>query len=179
MWAMSRSSNPCSRSRSSMRRTTRSHGIRSSAPIIGGPKVGGLAIRPRIEPSDSDGVVAIHEFDVPAGASLPVAHSHDAYEETIYGVAGTVTFTVAGTPHPIGPGDALFVPRGVVHTFANTGDVDATALAIITPGLLGADYFREVAAIVAAAAGGPPDVAAIGEVMRRHGLTPAEADGGR
>jgi hypothetical protein len=58
-----------------------------------------------------------------------------------------------------------------VHTFANTGDVDATALAIITPGLLGADYFREVAAIVAA--GGPPDVAAIGEVMRRHGLTPA------
>ena len=110
--------------------------------------------------------------DVPAGASLPVAHSHDAYEETIYGVAGTVTFTVEGTPHPIGPGETLFIPRGAVHAFANTGDVDATALAIITPGLLGADYFRELAAIVAAA-GGPPDVAAIAEVMRRHGLTPA------
>jgi len=134
--------------------------------------VGGLAIRPRIEPGDSDGAVAIHEFDVPAGASLPVAHSHDAYEETIYGITGTVTFTVEGTPHPIGPGEALFIPRGAVHTFANTGDADATALAIITPGLLGADYFREVAAIVAAA-DGPPDVAAIGAVMRRHGLTPA------
>jgi quercetin dioxygenase-like cupin family protein len=137
--------------------------------------IGPLAIRPRIEPGESDGAVAIHEFDVPAGASLPVPHSHDAYEETIYGVAGTVTFTVEGRPHPIRPGEALFIPRGAVHTFANTGDVDATALAIITPGLLGADYFREVAAIVAAAAGDRPDVAAIGEAMRRHGLTPAAA----
>lgn len=137
--------------------------------------IGPLAIRPRIEPADSDGAVAIHEFDVPAGASLAVPHSHDAYEETIYGIAGTVTFTVEGTPHPIGPGEALFIPRGAVHSFANTGDVDATALAIVTPGLLGADYFREVAAIVDAAAGGPPDLAAIADVMRRHGLTPAPA----
>jgi hypothetical protein len=28
--------------------------------------------------------------------------------------------------------------------------------------------------IVDAAAGGPPDLTAIGEVMRRHGLTPAQ-----
>ena len=133
--------------------------------------VGAMAIRPRIEPAESGGAVAIHEFDVPAGVSLPVPHSHDAYEETIYGVRGTVTFTVEGTPHDIGPGETLFIPRGAVHAFANTGDIDATALAIITPGLLGADYFRELAAI--AAAGGPPDLAAIAAVMRRHGLTPA------
>jgi hypothetical protein len=35
-----------------------------------------------------------------------------------------------------------------------------------------ADYFREVKSVVDAAAGGPPDLAALGEVMRRHGLTP-------
>ena len=135
--------------------------------------VGEMAIRPRLEPAESDGVVAIHEFDVPAGASLPVAHSHDAYEETIYGVKGTVTFTVEGTPHDIAPGATLFIPRGAIHTFANTGDADATALAIITPGLLGADYFREVAAVFDAAADGPPELPAIGDVMQRHGLTPA------
>lgn len=135
--------------------------------------VGGLVIRPRIEPAESDGAVAIHEFDVPAGAALPVPHSHDAYEETIYGVRGTVTFTLEGTPHDIGPGATLFIPRGAIHSFANTGDVDATALAIITPGLLGADYFREVAAVLDAAGGGPPDLAAIAGVMRRHGITPA------
>jgi hypothetical protein len=50
--------------------------------------------------------------------------------------------------------------------------MDAKAIAIVTPGILGRDDFRDVAAILAAA-GGPPDLAALGEVMRRHGLTPA------
>ena len=135
--------------------------------------IGGIAIRPRIEPAESDGVIAIHEFDVFAGMSLPVAHSHDEYEETIYGIKGTVTFTVEGVAHDVEPGGTLFIRRGAIHTFANTGDVDATALAIITPGLLGADYFREIAAVLDAAADGPPDLVAIGDVMRRHGLTPA------
>ena len=31
----------------------------------------------------------------------------------------------------------------------------------------------EVAAVLDAAAGGPPDLTAIGDVMRRHGITPA------
>jgi quercetin dioxygenase-like cupin family protein len=135
-------------------------------------RIGDLTIRPRIEGYESGGTVAIHEFDVPAGAGLPLPHSHDAYEETIYGVAGTVTFTIEGTPTDIGPGEAVCIPRGAAHSFANTGDVDATALAIVTPGILGADCFREVKAVVDAAAGGPPDLAALGEVMRRHGLTP-------
>ena len=60
------------------------------------------------------------------------------------------------------------------HKFDNLYDVDARALAIVTPGILGPDYFREVAAVLDAAAGGPPDFVALGEVMRRHGLTCAE-----
>jgi hypothetical protein len=39
--------------------------------------------------------------------------------------------------------------------------------------VFGPAYFREVGAVLAAAQGGPPDLAALGEVMRRHGLTPA------
>jgi quercetin dioxygenase-like cupin family protein len=136
-------------------------------------RIGDLTIRPRLEGDESGGTVAIHEFDVPAGSGLPLPHSHDDYEETIYGLAGTVTFTVEGVPTDVGPGEAVCIARGAVHSFANTGDVDATALAIVTPGILGADYFREVKAVVAAAAGGPPDLGALGEVMRRHGLTPA------
>ncbi len=104
---------------------------------------------------------------------MPAAHSHDGYEETIYGLEGVLTWTIEGTPTDIGPGEVVFIPRGAVHRFHNAGDVDATALAIVTPGLLGADYFREIAAVVDAAADGPPDLAAIGVVMRRHGLTPA------
>ena len=47
-------------------------------------------------------------------------------------------------------------------------------LAIATPGLFGPDYFHEVGGVLAASAGGPPDLAAVAEVMRRHGLTPVQ-----
>ena len=50
--------------------------------------------------------------------------------------------------------------------------VDAKALAVVTPGILGPDYFREIAAVLDAAAGAPPDLDAIAAVMRSHGLTP-------
>jgi quercetin dioxygenase-like cupin family protein len=112
-------------------------------------KVGEMTIRFLVEGEQSAGSVAIFEFDVPAGAKVAAAHSHDGYGET------------------------LFIPRGAVHHFDNTGESDARALAIVTPGILGPDFFREVGAILDAAAGGPPDFAALGEVMRRHGLTPA------
>ena len=133
-------------------------------------KVGGMAIRFLVEGEQSAGSVAVFEFDVPAGAKVAAAHSHDGYEETIYGLEGVLTWTIEGTPTDVSPGEALCIPRGAVHHFDNTRDVDAKALAIVTPGVLGPDYFREVAAILDAAAGGPPNLAA---VMRRHGLTPA------
>ena len=112
------------------------------------------------------------EFDVAANARLPIAHSHDGYEETLYGVKGVLTFTVDGRKTDLGPGDVLCIPRGAVHRFDNFSSADTTTLAIVTPGILGPDYFREIAAVIAAAAGGPPDPAAIVAIMRRHGLTP-------
>jgi quercetin dioxygenase-like cupin family protein len=136
-------------------------------------KVGELAIRFLVEGEQSAGSVAVFEFDVPAGSKVAAAHSHDGYDETIYGLEGVLTWTVEGVPTDVGPDEALVIPRGAVHQFDNVGDVDARALAIVTPGVLGPDYFREVGAILEAATGGPPDLAAIGAVMKRHGLSPA------
>jgi quercetin dioxygenase-like cupin family protein len=136
-------------------------------------RIGELAIRFLIEGEHTGEAVAVFEFDVPAGAKVPVAHSHDGYEETIYGLDGVLTWTVDGMPTEVGRGEAFCIPRGAVHRFDNTGHVDARALAIVTPGILGPDYFREVAAVLDAAADGPPDLAAIAEVMSRHGLTAA------
>jgi quercetin dioxygenase-like cupin family protein len=136
-------------------------------------RVGEVGIRFLVEGEESGGSVAIFEFHIPAGARVPVAHSHDGYDETAYGLEGAVTWTVEGTSTDVGPGEVLHIPRGAVHHFENTGEADARGLGIVTPGILGPDFFREVAAILEAAAGGPPDVAAIGAVMLRHGLTPA------
>ena len=137
-------------------------------------RVGQLAIRFLVEGEESGGSVAMFEFDVPAGMSVAAGHSHDGYEETIYGLEGVLTWTVEGTQIEVGTGYVLLIPRGAVHQFDNTSDEDARALAVVTPGILGPDYFREVAAILDAAAGGPPDLDALGKVMRRNGLTCAE-----
>jgi quercetin dioxygenase-like cupin family protein len=136
-------------------------------------RVGPLAIRFLVGGDESGGSVSMFEFDVPSQAKVPIAHSHDAYEETLYGLSGVLTWTIDGEKREVGPGDVLCIPRGVVHKFENEGDVEATNLAIVTPGVLGPQYFLDLAAVVEAAAGGPPDPARMVEVMRRHGLTPA------
>ncbi|MCC6394214.1 MAG: cupin domain-containing protein [Bryobacterales bacterium] len=136
-------------------------------------RIGQVVIRFLLEGNASGGSVAVFEFEVPAGTKVPVAHSHDAYEETIYGLEGLLTWTVDGRQITIGPGEVLCIPRGAVHRFDNLHDAGAKMLGIVTPGILGPGYFREVAAVVDAAHGGPPNAAAIGAVMRRHGLTPA------
>ena len=134
-------------------------------------RVGQIGIRFLLEVADTNGSVAMFEFTVPVGAKVPVPHYHKAYDETIYGVEGVVTFTVEGKPMDIGPGETCFIPRGAVHGFNNLKQTDAKALAIITPALLGPDFFREAAAIVNA--GGPPEVEKLNDVMLKHGLVPA------
>ncbi len=137
--------------------------------------LGRIGIRFLLESADTNGAVAMFEFTVPAGAKVPVPHSHQHYDETIYGVAGVVTFTVEGKPVDIGPGESCFIPRGVVHGFNNLKPTDAKGLAIITPGLLGPDFFKEAAALVNA--GGPPDVEKLKAVLLKHGLVPAPPPG--
>ena len=136
--------------------------------------LGPLTVRFLLTGDHSNGSVAAFEVMVPAAQRLTApAHSHDHYEETIYGLMGVLTWTVDGKPVDVGPGEALCIPRGAVHRFDNNGSHDATALCVITPAAIGPQYFRDVADVVKAAAGGPPDRARMAEVMRRHGLTPA------
>ena len=107
------------------------------------------------------------------GLQAPGAHSHDGYEETIYGVDGVLTWTVEGVETDVGPGDALLIPRGAVHRFDNTRDVDATALAIITPGILGPGLLPRDRGRHRRRGRRPARPGRLAAVMRRHGLTPA------
>ena len=131
-------------------------------------RVGQIGIHFLLEAADTNGSVAMFEFTVPAGARVPVPHSHKHYDETIYGVEGVITFTVEGRTVHIGPGESCFIPRGAVHGFNNLKQADAKALAVVTPALLGPDFFKETAAILNA--GGPPDFEKLKIVLARHGL---------
>jgi quercetin dioxygenase-like cupin family protein len=135
--------------------------------------VGELGVRFLVQAADSNGSASVFECYVPADSRMPAPHSHDGFEETIYGLVGTTTWTIDSEIVEVAPGDAVCVQRGQIHGFENHGDIDATFLAIATPALFGPAYFREIAEALAARAGDPPDLAAIGQIMRRHGLTPA------
>jgi quercetin dioxygenase-like cupin family protein len=134
----------------------------------------GFAVRFLLTADSSNGSIAAFELMVPAALRLPApAHSHDHYEETIYGLEGVLTWTVDEKQIEVGPGQALCIPRGAVHRFDNNGSQDVKALCVITPAAIGPEYFREAFAVLNAAAGGPPDRAEMAEIMRRYGLTPA------
>ena len=111
-------------------------------------RIGELAIRFLLEGKDTGGALAMFEFEVATGGKVPAAHSHDAYEETAYGLQGLMTFTVEGKREEIGPGEVLSIPRGAVHRFENLHPETAKCLAILTPGILGPEYFREIAAVL-------------------------------
>lgn len=134
-------------------------------------RIGQVGINFLLEAADTNGSVAMFEFMVPVGARVPLPHSHEHYDETVYGVEGVLTFTVDGKTVHIGPGESYFIPRGAVHGFNNLKQTDAKALAVVTPALIGPDFFQEVAAIVNA--GGPPDIQQLKVVLAKHGLVPA------
>ena len=137
-------------------------------------RVGLLTVRFLVTADNSSGSIAAFEVTVPGGQRLLApAHSHDHYEETIYGIDGVLTWTVDGRQIEVGSGHALCIPRGAVHRFDNLGSQDVKALCVITPAALGPRYFRECAEVIDATAGGAPDRARLAEIMRRHGLTPA------
>jgi quercetin dioxygenase-like cupin family protein len=110
------------------------------------------------------------EMLVPPGCGVPPPHRHAGHEELVYVLEGTLRYTVGDQTRDLQPGDFMATPRGTVHAFGNPHGATARALVVNTPDI-GAQYFREVAAILNA--GGPTDRAQLMATMRRHGLTPA------
>lgn len=137
-------------------------------------RIGPLEVRFLLTGENSGGTITVFEVVVPGGQRLNAPpHSHDHYEETIYGMEGVLTWTVDGQQIDLGPGQALCIPRGAVHRFDNNTPHDVKVLCAITPAAIGPQYFRDAAEVINAAGGGPPDRARMMQVMLKHGLTPA------
>jgi len=134
-------------------------------------QVGAMQLRFLRSKHDTGGALDLFEVLVPPNSRMPVPHYHRDWEETVYGLEGTITFTVAGERVELKAGGDLFIPRGVVHGFINETQAMAKMLSVLTPGVLGPEFFREMGALMAG--GAAPDPAKAGEIMKRHGLIPA------
>jgi quercetin dioxygenase-like cupin family protein len=112
----------------------------------------------------------LFELTVPAFGRVPFPHIHRSYDETIFGVDGTMTWTLLDKPMQIRRGITLFIPRGTPHCYANLTHTTARILCLQTPGVMGPEYYLEIAALYRT--NQHPDLASIGSVMSRYGVVP-------
>ena len=135
-------------------------------------RIGALELRFLQSKEETGGSLDLFEMVLQPNARMPVPHPPATWDETLYGHAGVSTWRVDGRDVEVTPGRTVFIRRGMVHGFANPSGEPATCLCLLTPGVLGPGYFREIAAL---AAGGAPDPVRMRETMLRHGLVPAPA----
>jgi len=72
------------------------------------------------------------EATVPPGCGNP-PHIHDREDETFYLHQGTLSIQVGDKALIASPGDVVQLPRGVMHCFQNTGNVNAKFLVVAAP----------------------------------------------
>src|SRR3954463_2726873 len=107
---------------------------------------------------ESNGQVSVIQT-APASGVGPPLHHHD-FDEAFYVLEGELTFQLRDEIVRAGPGDLVFAPRGVSHTFANLSDAPARQLIVCTP----AGFERYFARMAAEAEGGEPPAWALQEI---------------
>ncbi|MDR5729516.1 MAG: cupin domain-containing protein [Terriglobia bacterium] len=78
------------------------------------------------------GALFMAEATVPPGCGNP-PHIHDREDETFYLHQGTLSIQVGDKVLIASPGDVVQLPRGVMHCFQNTGNVNAKFLVVAAP----------------------------------------------
>jgi quercetin dioxygenase-like cupin family protein len=100
----------------------------------------------------SGGHISVIET-APAPGVAPPLHHHD-FDEAFYVMDGELTFRLREEILRAGPGDLVFAPRGVPHTYANLSGAAARQLIICAP----AGFERYFARMAAERLGAePPD----------------------
>ena len=107
---------------------------------------------------DTGGAYALLDFVVPPEDEAPAPHVHRRTGEAFYVIEGTLKIRLDDERRLATPGSFIFVPPGVVHTFAVEGHVPARFLVILSPPEL-LDFFRDMYGLPPAArSGGPYDI---------------------
>jgi mannose-6-phosphate isomerase-like protein (cupin superfamily) len=93
----------------------------------------GNLVKVQISGEQTGGAYSLTEHLAPAGFGPP-PHIHHREDEGFYVIEGELTVWCADDTYLVRPGDFAFLPRGVVHTFKNTGATTARILVLTSPG---------------------------------------------
>lgn len=124
--------------------------------------------------SGSHGDLAFYEYVSEPGVAGAPQHIHHGHDETFYVARGTYEFTIGPESTLLTRGGFVHVPRGTPHGFRNAGDSAGCLVGTFTPARF-ANYFRELAATIAAD-GAAPDHDAWVDLYARHETTFYELD---
>ncbi len=80
---------------------------------------------------DSESLVPVRARIDP-GSGEPF-HSHPKIDEIIYVLEGSMEQWLVKESRVLGPGDTIYIPRGVIHGCYNVSPADCVFLAILSP----------------------------------------------
>ena len=132
----------------------------------------------KLTASDTGGAFSLFHFMVPPDSGSP-PHAHAREDETFYILKGTVRIKAGDTTVTAGPGETVFGPRGVTHTFHNVGQDNAEMLCMAVPAGV-EDFFVAAGQLAPDPTTIPPrptnaDKARMAEAAPRFGITLVEA----
>jgi quercetin dioxygenase-like cupin family protein len=96
------------------------------------------------------GELLAFELGLRPGGAVPIPHVHPIQTERFEVVEGRMRFRVGLRRRFAGPGDVVEVAPGVVHGFANAGDVEARVRVEVRPALAMEEMLAEVVAMAQA-----------------------------
>jgi quercetin dioxygenase-like cupin family protein len=123
--------------------------------------------------SETGGSLSMGIATTPPGVAPPM-HVHRSDDEIFLVLEGTISFLLEGRWVPTTPGTVVYLPRGVPHTFRNTGTGPSRHCVITTPSGFEEFYARSAELFAA----GPPDPARVQALATEYGyqvLGPAPA----
>ncbi len=101
---------------------------------------------------------------VPPGLG-PAQHLHSHHDEFFWIVKGTFQIKVADRIMSVSEGASLFLPRGIVHAFRNSGTETGHLLLGLLPGGVMREYFEELGRLFLS---GPPDQQTLSQVGAKY-----------
>ncbi|WP_166173809.1 cupin domain-containing protein [Rubrobacter tropicus] len=107
--------------------------------------VGDQVIDLKLDGVRTGGAFLLLEVITGPGGGAPQPHVHTREDETLILLEGEVTVTIGDERRAVFPGDVVFFPRGVPHSFTNTGTTTSRGIGVVSPAGLEA-FFRELGA---------------------------------
>ena len=112
------------------------------------------------------GAYSLFEVEVePKGGPPP--HVQHREDECLYVLGGRFEFLIEAEKMEAGPGSMVYVPKGELHAFKNTGDTVGRLLVIQTPGGIYEHLLREAGK---PAAEGIPDASTFTGIAADYGM---------